>query len=261
MRSSEIKALMRKRYCAPEWALAFEVSDATGGGLERRHADAVAMNLWPSRGLGVHGFEIKISKSDWLRELQNPRKAEAVSKYCDFWWIVAPEGVVNETAIPDTWGLIVVKKGKLFTAKQAPQRTPEPITKDFMASLFRRTSAVDDDDVEAIVRLRVAAADAQREKDFETRVQARLYKYEGLERSIDEFEKNSGINIREFSHRSDDLGKAVQLVMDCGVFGSYRTVEGLCKTMAETAANIDAALGKYGASKIHPMQLELEKNG
>ena len=41
------------------------VDGFAGGG---RYADAIAMNLWPSRGLAVHGFEIKISRGDWQRE-------------------------------------------------------------------------------------------------------------------------------------------------------------------------------------------------
>lgn len=100
MRTGDIKAAMRARYCAPEWALMFEVGDGTGVN-QRRWADAVAMNLWPSRGMEVNGFEIKVSRSDWQRELKNPAKAESVQQYCDRWWIVTAPGIVKDGELPN----------------------------------------------------------------------------------------------------------------------------------------------------------------
>lgn len=63
MKTAEIKAALRAKFCAPEWAIMFEVGDGTGAS-QSRWADAVAMNLWPSRGLQIHGFEIKAHRSD-----------------------------------------------------------------------------------------------------------------------------------------------------------------------------------------------------
>lgn len=57
MRTPEVKSLLRARFCSPEWAIFFEVGDGTGSA-QRRWADAVAMNMYPSRGL-----EIQVSKS------------------------------------------------------------------------------------------------------------------------------------------------------------------------------------------------------
>lgn len=256
--AADIKALLRKRYPKGEWALAFEVADATGG-RGRRLADAVAMNMWPSRGLAIHGFEIKVSKTDWKKELLSPEKAEAVSKYCDHWWIVAPQGIVREEDVPATWGYLEVRDGQILQVKAAPLREAEPVTKEFMAALFRRVGAIDEEEVEATVRLRLAAADAAREKNFEQRVQARLYKYEGLEKAIADFEKHSGINFREYSHLSDDLGKAVKFVMDCGIFGSYRAVERLRTHLLDAAEEIENAIGKHAESETHPVLKELEK--
>lgn len=256
--AADVKALLRKRFTKAEWALAFEVADAVGAGQGRRLADAVAMNMWPSRGLGIHGFEIKVSKGDWKNELHNPNKAEAVSRYCDHWWLVAPQGIVQEEDIPATWGYLEVREAKIFQVKAAPERPAEPVTREFMAALFRRVGAIDEEEIEATVRLRVAAANAKREKDFETRVQARLYKYEGLEAAIAKFEEHSGINFHEYSHLSDDLGKAVRFVMDCGVFGSYRAVEGLRRHLLDAAEEIEKALGKHAEPEIHPALKELE---
>jgi hypothetical protein len=78
--AAEVRAALMNRYCAPEWATFFEVANSTGGGAVRS-ADAVAMSLYPSRGLRLHGFEIKVSRSDWLHELKQPDKSVAVQRF------------------------------------------------------------------------------------------------------------------------------------------------------------------------------------
>ena len=89
-----------------EWAVARNVPNAAGFDGTRR-ADAVAMALWPSRGLELNGYEIKVSRSDWRREIDgDAAKAEAVAKYCSRWWIVAPAGIVPVGELPDGWGLL-----------------------------------------------------------------------------------------------------------------------------------------------------------
>src|SRR3546814_15144887 len=74
MNTAQINAALRARFCAPEWALLFNVGNATGA-TQRRWADAVAMNLYPSRGLELPGFDVKASRSDWLLEPKQPDKS------------------------------------------------------------------------------------------------------------------------------------------------------------------------------------------
>lgn len=110
---------LAKKYAEPEWVIAFEVRNGTGWVKNERRADAVALNCYPSRGLSLLGFEIKASRSDWLRELKNPDKAERISAYCDTWWIVAPAGIVKTEEVPHLWGLIEHDGSGLTTTKQA----------------------------------------------------------------------------------------------------------------------------------------------
>lgn len=46
MKASEICAALRERYKQPEWSLFFEVANGTAG-YAKRHADALAMNMYP----------------------------------------------------------------------------------------------------------------------------------------------------------------------------------------------------------------------
>ncbi|HYJ21079.1 MAG TPA: hypothetical protein VEW07_03530, partial [Solirubrobacterales bacterium] len=57
----------------------------------RRTIDAVSLNLWPSRGMLLDGYEIKVSRSDWLRELKNPAKAEEFAGLVDRLWLVVSD--------------------------------------------------------------------------------------------------------------------------------------------------------------------------
>jgi hypothetical protein len=85
------------------------VRNSTGYG--DRTCDAIAMSLWPSRGLELHGIEIKCSRGDWLHELKRPDKADKMFKYFDRWWLaVSDESVAHDYEIPPTWGLIVMDK-------------------------------------------------------------------------------------------------------------------------------------------------------
>lgn len=93
---------------AGRYAFLPQVRNAAGFDATRTF-DAVAVDLWPSRGLTVDIFEIKVSRSDWQRELRKPDKAEDACKVADRFWIVAPAGCVKPGELPPTWGLIEVR--------------------------------------------------------------------------------------------------------------------------------------------------------
>jgi hypothetical protein len=69
--TAALKEALTVRFSGEEWARFFEVASGTGA-QAGRSADMLAMNMFPSRGLRIHGVECKASRSDWLRELKNP---------------------------------------------------------------------------------------------------------------------------------------------------------------------------------------------
>ena len=106
-----------------------------------RTADFLAQDLWGSQGLNMHGHEVKVSRSDWLHELADPSKAQAIKRYCDRWWLVAPTKTIVRDDLPDDWGLMVIGKGgALRVAKSAPPLEAEPWPPTFRASLMRAVS-------------------------------------------------------------------------------------------------------------------------
>ena len=126
------------KYGSDEWVFLPGVRSAAGFDA-KREADAVAMNLWPSRGLAVHGFELKSTRSDWLKELRSPEKADVIGKYCDHWWIVTgTTGIVKDGELPLTWGLMEPYGADLRIKVGAPkQENPEPLDRSFMAAMLK----------------------------------------------------------------------------------------------------------------------------
>lgn len=136
--TTEVISLLAKRYPTAEYAVAFEVANATGAA-RARAADCVAMACWPSRGLRIIGHEIKVSRSDWQKELADPSKAEAIAKYCDEWFVVAGDSkIVREGELPASWGLLVASGGKLVLAeKPKVALKPIPLDRLFAAAFLR----------------------------------------------------------------------------------------------------------------------------
>lgn len=111
---------------------------ATGKRTTLRTADAIAVDLWPSAGNPVHGFEVKVSRSDWLCELRDPTKADAIRRFCDHWWLVVSDAAIVRDDLPEGWGLLAVgRDGKLRQRRSAPSLEREPMTPSFTASLLR----------------------------------------------------------------------------------------------------------------------------
>jgi hypothetical protein len=140
--SEQLYGMLKVRYPAPSWALIPQVADGTGW-RTFRWADAVAMCCWPSLGLELHGFEIKVDRHDFLREIRNGAKSQAIFAYCDRWWLVVDRGeIVEPGELPPTWGLLAPRGGQLRAVKEAPKLEPKPFSREFLASILRNALAV-----------------------------------------------------------------------------------------------------------------------
>lgn len=142
--AGDLEGLLWARYKEPEFAFLTQVRNGTGFSRQTiRTADAIALSLYPSRGIDLHGFEIKISRSDFRNELKNPAKAEDIAKFCNFWWIVSPGvDITPVDEVPSAWGLLVAdKSGKtLKVARQAKHAKTKEIDRLMLASIFRNIS-------------------------------------------------------------------------------------------------------------------------
>lgn len=136
---------------AAEFAFLTHVRNAAGFDATREF-DALALNLWPSRGHQIDIFEVKVSRADWRRELAKPDKAEAACAVADRFWIVAPAGCVLDAERPPAWGLIEVhgagtderpwKLRQKHAALPLTDGRPEPVGRSLVASMLRSAPGV-----------------------------------------------------------------------------------------------------------------------
>ena len=105
--TKEVMQAMRNTFGdRKDYAYLEQVRNQTGFTDKRlRIADAITMGLYPSRGLYIEGYEVKVSRSDWLSELKQPEKADDIAGYCHYWWIVAPKDIITVDEMPHDWGL------------------------------------------------------------------------------------------------------------------------------------------------------------
>lgn len=146
--------LIRRRYleisdvppadtAPPRYVVLEEVAPSTGFG--SRYADALVLSAWPSDHYALDGYEIKASRADLKRELADPRKYQALARFCDRWTLVVwDEAVIGDLKLPADWGIVVVSntpdddgERSLRTVRKAAKRTPEPWPRPFVASLVR----------------------------------------------------------------------------------------------------------------------------
>lgn len=118
-------------------------------------ADAISVDTWRSGHHALHGYEVKVSRSDYLREVRDPQKHLTWARHCERWWIVAPDSkVVGPADLPHGWGLLLLdRNGRLYQQRAALRRTdPDPLPLSAIAGLMRAAQQTADRHAAARVR-------------------------------------------------------------------------------------------------------------
>lgn len=232
-----VRVALRERYALPAWVLIEEVPDATGG-QKSRTADAIAMGCWPSRGLELHGFEVKVSRADWLGELKKPEKAESIARFCDRWWLViGDKKIVQPGELPGGWGLLVLEGQRLRCAVEAPALQPEAVSRGFIAALLRKMS-------NDVAKASKAELDKRFQEGFESgerwsksRIEGLQKERDRLQRCITTFEGASGVRLDGYSDGTE-LGEAVRLIRTRGLAGFGQTLRRLHEQVQRVSSNL-----------------------
>lgn len=211
---------LRVKFAAPEYGFLDQVRNATGTSRIARTADAIAMSLWPSRGLELHGFEVKVSRTDWLKEKKDPAKADAIQKYCDRWWLaVGHKDIVQDGELPPTWGLIVPHGRGLRISNAAPALNAEDLDASFLAAVMRRAAEkVENKNTRELYKARREGRE-EGKKETQERI-------DELEMIIKTFEVASGVNIKN-RWGLGKIGGAVKIIADGHLSGVRYWLENL----------------------------------
>lgn len=243
--AGEILMAMYSRYEHGKYVIIPEAPQANAGG---RRCDAIAIGVWGSTGNEIIGHEIKVSRADWQKELEDPTKCEAFTKHCHRWYITAPTGLISPDELRPAWGLLEYSTaGKLKVRRQAEKVTTEPIPSNMLASWMRRVVSGERDvmrkQIEANVRKELESRYERdsKEKTYEKR-------YMELANKISEFEKASGLYISGYDRGK--IADAVHALMHFGESPLERInhVVSTAKKIAEQSEKYAAELAAFISS-------------
>lgn len=120
------------------------VGAGASAGASDQRIDAFAMGTSREAEYVRIAYEVKASRSDFLRELANPEKRRAALWLSNQFYFVTPKGLVSIDELPPEAGLIEVweepNQGHLIcdTVRSAIWRESEPPNWRFLAALARR---------------------------------------------------------------------------------------------------------------------------
>lgn len=211
----EVIHALRMKYDGNAYAFMEQVGDGTGA-RAYRWCDALVMSLWPSRGLDLIGIEVKVSRSDFLKELSLPQKADAIAKFCDYWYLaVGDENIVQAGELPSTWGLLVPdSKGNLRCRVEATKLEAQPISRSFLAAVLRQASVQITDVAKMIAEYNRGVEIGRKEAEETAKHSRENWKqmHAELDKSVRDFERVSGVRINNWQG-GEKIGHAVQLVL------------------------------------------------
>lgn len=179
--------------------------------LGSRRIDGLYCGFFGSRGRYLRGYEVKVARSDWLHELEQPAKAEVWEQNVHEWWIVAPDTtVVRPEELPHGWGLIVPN--------------PNPRTKTRMDVIVKATRYEDRNPSWEATHAIIQKADSERMRATAERVQALQTEHrESVAREVDlRLSQDSGTA----EHWKSRYERAETLLAEVGDILGLRVVEG-----------------------------------
>lgn len=257
--AEDILLHLRDMYLDPnQYVCAAEVSPRTGA-WERR-IDFLVMHCYDSEQLKIQGYEIKVSKSDLKRELEDPDKHAVFFDAIDFYWLIAPKQVLdNIELIPPKWGIREVSRGEDGKISSRTVRKPtclhdeqmysRKIRKTFMASFCRAISKQSLTKAKLYEQQRGLEDEIRKKLEKEIADGARIvpnWKLESLERCkrlVDDIGLNeySGESSRKQIRKAVDIVKSLERCDMSLRDAKYRINEsiGLINRLGEEKENAD----------------------
>lgn len=179
--TSELLALLRRHYIKPGLDLpgGVFVPEVGGNGSwgASARADAIYVGFTTSSGRILVGHELKISRADWLNELNKPGKADQWADQCHAWYLVVNDPAIVKTGeLPAGWGLMSPGPSRTrmdihTSAAVKPDHTP---SWDAVRSVMARIDTLRANEVAAAVESRDQARHRKYHKDVNEAVELRI---------------------------------------------------------------------------------------
>lgn len=208
--ASELTERLRRHYIKqpqPGGVFVAECGLNNNFGAQRR-VDAVHVGFTGTSGQILRGHEVKVSRADWLHELDQPDKASIWQEACHEWYLVTPTPeIVKLGELPPGWGHMVpdLRTAVRFKILVKADRKPADHSPSWlvMRSILARMETLERADraeekmlLAQKIREEVAAQyEARQAVGLSSAVQAKVDAY-------DELAKHLGLNPKDWSaHR------------------------------------------------------------
>jgi hypothetical protein len=269
MTSADVREALLGRFPADQYLTIHEAPE--GSGRDGRKLDALVLSLWRSRGLSLDGIEIKVSVSDFRREIKDPTKADWWWEHCDRFWIAAPNAVAAKikNELPPAWGLLSCTRSSVRQMVPAPtNQDRKPIPWPTLVGLFRASA---DAGINALQRAQRKGFDEGMERaksmpqwnadtSSSWEVQQVRSDFEALRDSVRSFEEAAGIKIDRW--RSKELGAVVRIVNEAVLQGpdtiakrldrEAESLRGMADVTDKLAVALRAGFGVAGSTNQEP---------
>ncbi len=220
-----LQDLLAAKYPRDRYALFFDVPDNVGTN-QRRRADAIAVGCWNSVGHLVEGFELKVSRSDWLREVSSVNKSDPFIERCDRWWLVTSSPTIAKLEeVPACWGWMAATKGGLRVQRPAARlpQDDDRLNRLFVIGLLRKLQESLTNSPE--VRQLVESVRKDAESRLDERVQSAVSRISRsateAEARIEKFEKAAGFKLEDW--RFGKAGTVIRQLSELSYKGEWRT--------------------------------------
>lgn len=147
MRELDMLNLLRARYTqvrrgtkADRYVRASHVRypDSRYSGQATRIADYLVLDTYKPHHL--LGFEVKVSRADWLSELAHPEKSEVWRAHCHKWYLVVPDPSIydyNRDELGDWGALSIGHDGRLKVDRACRVNDALPLPNDVLGQFSR----------------------------------------------------------------------------------------------------------------------------
>lgn len=239
--SQQLGDLLAAKYPRDRYALFFNVPDEVGLKAKRR-ADAIAFGLWASVGHFVDGFELKVSRADWLREVKQVEKADPFVARCDRWWLVTSSpSIAKLEEIPACWGWMAATKSGLRVQRPAT-RLPQPadgaMQRMFVLGILRMAQEHNADPEAHRRALDTQAQEHQRNIEERVRraVESANRKLPELQAKIEHAEKEVGLKLNDW--KFSRVAKIAAALSEMSYEGGLDQVDRVLATQENTLVNL-----------------------
>lgn len=136
MNTAELRERLQRHYIKPGLPLpgGIFLPEVGWNGRTGGTCDAIYVGFTSTSGRVLVGHELKISRADWLAELNKPGKADGWADECHQWWLVVSDpAIVHEGELPHGWGLMSPGTSKTRMQVHTKAETKQAHTPSWLA--------------------------------------------------------------------------------------------------------------------------------